>query len=71
LIPTSPDNFALPQIEASKNPAASRSSFVSQCCRTTFARKYEFFGFAEPSGDIGGDLVDVVGDDAGWVGCWC
>ena len=30
--------------------------------------EYEFFGFSEPSGDVGGDLVDVVGDDAGWVG---
>jgi phosphoserine phosphatase RsbU/P len=29
---------------------------------------YEFFGFSEPSGDVGGDLVDVVGDDAGWIG---
>lgn len=30
--------------------------------------EYEFFGFSEPSGDVGGDLVDVVGGDAGWVG---
>jgi phosphoserine phosphatase RsbU/P len=30
--------------------------------------EYEFFGFSEPSGEVGGDLVDVVGDDAGWVG---
>ena len=30
--------------------------------------EYEFFGFSEPSGDVGGDLVDVVGDDRGWVG---
>ena len=30
--------------------------------------EYEFFGFSEPSGDVGGDLVDVVGDDGGWVG---
>jgi serine phosphatase RsbU (regulator of sigma subunit) len=30
--------------------------------------EYEFFGFSEPSGDVGGDLVDVVGDDAGWIG---
>ena len=29
---------------------------------------YEFFGFSEPSGDVGGDLVDVVGDDTGWTG---
>lgn len=29
---------------------------------------FEFFGYSEPSGDVGGDLVDVVGDDAGWVG---
>jgi hypothetical protein len=30
--------------------------------------EYEFFGFSEPSGDVGGDLVDVVSDDAGWIG---
>ena len=37
--------------------------------------EYEFFGFSEPSGEVGGDLVDVVGDlvdvvgdDGGWVG---
>jgi hypothetical protein len=30
--------------------------------------EYEFFGFSEPSGDVGGDLVDVVGADGGWVG---
>jgi Stage II sporulation protein E (SpoIIE) len=30
--------------------------------------EYEFFGFSEPSGDVGGDLVDVVGDESGWVG---
>jgi hypothetical protein len=30
--------------------------------------EYDFFGFSEPSGDVGGDLVDVVGGDAGWVG---
>jgi hypothetical protein len=30
--------------------------------------EYEFFGVSEPSGDVGGDLVDVVGDDGGWVG---
>ena len=30
--------------------------------------EYEFFGFSKPSGDVGGDLVDVVGDDGGWIG---
>ena len=30
--------------------------------------EYEFFGFSEPSGDVGGYLVDVVGGDGGWVG---
>ena len=35
---------------------------------TTAHGEYEFFGFSEPSGDVGGDLVDVVGDDGGWVG---
>ena len=30
--------------------------------------EYEFFGYSEPSGEVGGDLVDVVGGDAGWVG---
>jgi hypothetical protein len=30
--------------------------------------EYEFFGFSQPSGDVGGDLVDVVGDDSGWIG---
>ena len=30
--------------------------------------EYDFYGFSEPSGDVGGDLVDVVGGDAGWVG---
>ena len=30
--------------------------------------EYEFFGHSEASGEVGGDLVDVVGSDTGWVG---
>ncbi len=30
--------------------------------------EYEFFGASSPSGEVGGDLVDVVGGDGGWVG---
>lgn len=29
---------------------------------------YEFTGFSAPSGEVGGDLVDVVPVDAGWFG---
>jgi len=30
--------------------------------------EYEFFGCSLPSGEVGGDLVDLVGGDGGWVG---
>jgi sigma-B regulation protein RsbU (phosphoserine phosphatase) len=29
---------------------------------------YEFFGWSVPSGDVGGDLVDVVETGGGWLG---
>ncbi|HEX6463058.1 MAG TPA: PP2C family protein-serine/threonine phosphatase [Vicinamibacterales bacterium] len=29
---------------------------------------FEFFGFSRPSGDVGGDLVDVVSGSEGWFG---
>jgi hypothetical protein len=29
---------------------------------------YEFFGWSVPSGDVGGDLVDLIETGAGWLG---
>jgi serine phosphatase RsbU (regulator of sigma subunit) len=33
-------------------------------CSSTF----EFYGASAPSGEVGGDLIDLVGDDLDWIG---
>ncbi|HVP42953.1 MAG TPA: PP2C family protein-serine/threonine phosphatase [Terriglobales bacterium] len=34
---------------------------------TTRLGGYEFYGRSQPSGEVGGDLIDLVGDDRGWM----
>jgi len=33
----------------------------------TNVRGFEFYGRSVPSGEVGGDLIDVVHDDSGWI----
>ena len=33
----------------------------------TTVRNFEFYGRSVPSGEVGGDLIDVVNDDRGWI----